>query len=742
MCSHFLRLARWLPACAVLLLASWAHAAPSAVFTTPQLRAELVAHAPQGVQAGQALWVGLQLTHQPDWHTYWRNPGDSGLPTQIEFNLPPGITAGDVQWPLPHKLKAGSLTNYGFEKTVLLAVPLTVTKQFKPDAAQSLEIQAHANWLVCKLECIPQEGDFSLRIPVNSSMATHGPAFDAVLAEQPQVLSSAKANTRFETQRLVLQVTGLPASWQGKNLSVFPDTAELVESATEQHPRASQSWQGERWTVQLPLSNLRMTDPKQLGFLLTVGTGKERQGFTLTAPITQAWPAVSDLPATVPPPVKAPNDEGLLGFVLALLGAFVGGLILNLMPCVLPVLAIKLLGFAQHSRAHRAHRIAGLAYTAGVVLSFLALGAGVLALRAAGEQLGWGFQLQSPVVVSVLALLFTAIALNLFGLFEFGHVLPSGVASFQSKHPVVDALLSGVLAVAVASPCTAPFMGASLGLAMSLPTWQALTIFVAMGLGLAAPYLLASFIPAVARLLPHPGPWMITLRQLLAFPMLATVVWLLWVLGQQTSLDAAMYALGGLLLFAAFLWTLQQHTAAARGLAWLLAALLVWGAITLNEEFNAPPNASVAAATPSQDASANWQAWSEAAVAQSLAQGRPVFVDFTAAWCVTCQINKKSTLSNSEVLADFAAHQVTLTRADWTRRDPAITAALTALGRSGVPVYVLHAPGKAPLVLSELLSVSKMKEALATLPPAKPATPSTDFALQPKSNQPSILARP
>jgi thiol:disulfide interchange protein DsbD len=476
--------------------------------------------------------------------------------------------------------------------------------------------------------------------------------------------------------------------------------------------------------------------------LLTVGTGKERQGFTLTAPITQAWPAVSDLPATVPPPVKAPNDEGLLGFVLALLGAFVGGLILNLMPCVLPVLAIKLLGFAQHSRAHRTHRIAGLAYTAGVVLSFLALGAGVLALRAAGEQLGWGFQLQSPVVVSLLALLFTAIALNLFGLFEFGHVLPSGVASFQSKHPAVDALLSGVLAVAVASPCTAPFMGASLGLAMSLPTWQALTIFVAMGLGLAAPYLLASFIPAVARLLPHPGPWMITLRQLLAFPMLATVVWLLWVLGQQTSLDAAMYALGGLLLFAAFLWTLQQHTAAARGLAWLLAALLVWGAITLNEEFNAPPNASVAAATPSQDASANWQAWSEAAVAQSLAQGRPVFVDFTAAWCVTCQINKKSTLSNSEVLADFAAHQVTLLRADWTRRDPAITAALTALGRSGVPVYVLHAPGKAPLVLSELLSVSKMKEALATLPPAKPATPSTDFALQPKSNQPSILARP
>ena len=716
MCSNFLRLVRCLPACAALLLANWAFAAPSAVVTTPQLRAELLAHAPQGVQAGQRLWVGLKLTHQPDWHTYWRNPGDSGLPTQIEFNLPKGITAGEVQWPLPFKLKAGSLTNYGFEKTVLLAVPLTVSQQFKPTADQSLEIKAHANWLVCKLECIPQEGDFSLRIPVYSSLAIHTAAFDAVLADQPQPLPNAKATTRFEAQRLVLQVTGLPASLQGKNLSVFPDTPELVESATDQHPRASQSWQAEMWTVQLPLSNLRMTDPKQLGILLTTGQGAERQGYALTAPITQAWPAVSGLTAPAPLPVNAPNDEGVMGFVLALLGAFVGGLVLNLMPCVLPVLAIKLLGFAQHSRAHRAHRIAGLAYTAGVVLSFLALGALVLTLRAAGEQLGWGFQLQSPVVVSVLAVLFTGIALNLFGLFEFGQILPSRLASFQYKHPVLDALLSGVLAVAVASPCTAPFMGASLGLAMSLPTWQALTIFVTMGLGLAAPYLLASFIPAVARLLPHPGAWMITLRQLLAFPMLATVVWLLWVLGQQTSLDAAMYALGGLLLFAALIWALKQRSPAARGLATLLAAILVWGVVTLLEEFDTPSNASVATATPSKDASANWQAWSEAAVAQSLAQGRPVFVDFTAAWCVTCQINKKSTLTNSEVLADFGAHQVTLLRADWTRRDPAISAALTALGRSGVPVYVLHAPGKAPLVLSELLSVRQMKEALATLP--------------------------
>jgi thiol:disulfide interchange protein DsbD len=715
-------------------------ATAKAVVSTPQLRAELLAHAPQGVQAGQPMWVGLQLTHQPEWHTYWRNPGDSGLPTQIELNLPTGITAGEVQWPLPHKLKAGNLTNYGFEKTVLLAVPLTVTQQFKANATQTLDIQLHANWLVCRLECIPQEGDFALRIPVNSSFAPNATAFESVLAEQPKSLPSVKATTRFEAQRMVLQVSGLPALLQSKTLHVFPDTAELVESAAEQHPSASQSWQGDVWTVQLPLSNLRLNDPKQVGFLLTTGEGAQRQGFAVSAPVTQAWPAVSELPASTPPIASTTTTtrenllsfDGLAGFLLALLGAFVGGLILNLMPCVLPVLAIKLLGFAQHSRAHRAHRVAGLAYTAGVVVSFLALGAGVLALRAAGEQLGWGFQLQSPVVVSVLAAFFTLIALNLFGLFEFGQILPSRVASFQYKHPVMDAALSGVLAVAVASPCTAPFMGASLGLAMTLPTWQALTIFVAMGLGLAAPYLLASFMPAVARLLPHPGPWMVTLRQLLAFPMLATVVWLLWVLGQQTSLDAAMFALGGLLMLAALIWSLKQHTPAARGLAWLIAAALVWGALSFAEELNAPannasqistaPKGTSATSHPDSASSANhtWQAWSEVAVAQSLAQGRPVFVDFTAAWCVTCQINKKSTLSNSAVLADFAAHQVTLMRADWTRRDPAITAALTALGRSGVPVYVLYAAGQAPLVLSELLSVSKMQAALATLPPTQP----------------------
>jgi len=693
----------------------------SAVVNTPQVRAELVAHAPNGVQAGQTLWVGLQLQHQPEWHTYWRNPGDSGLPTQLEWHLPAGVQASPIAWPLPSKLRAGSLTNYGFDKTVLLAVPLSVSHAFK--ANTHLDIQLHANWLVCRLECIPQEGDFQIRIPTQTSHAPLAAVFETLMAQQPKSVALTTTEAQFEaqgkTQFISLRIGGLPSALQDHRLAIFPAAPEILESATEQHPLATQSWQGSDWTAKLPLSTLRQSSPQSLSLLLVDSQGDQRQGVDIHIPITRAWPVapdgpVADTPMTTLPPQAA--EVGVWAFVLALAGAFVGGLILNLMPCVLPILAIKVLSFAQHSRQHRAHRIAGLAYTGGVVLSFLLLGAGVLALRSAGEQLGWGFQLQSPMVVSALAVLFTLIALNLWGLFELGQVLPSSWLTFQARHPVSDAFLSGVLAVAVASPCTAPFMGASLGLAMTLPAPQALAIFAAMGLGLALPYLLASAWPAVARRLPHPGPWMVMLRQLLAFPMLATVVWLLWVLGQQTSLDASTLLLAGLLGLSALVWSTRFRTRSGRLLQLLFAGSLAWASVSwvqlLHEvDSTASSNNSTA---PTVGAPI-WQEWSQDKVTQSLAQNQPVFVDFTAAWCVTCQINKKTTLGSRTVLSDFQAHQVLLLRADWTRRDPAITTALSALGRSGVPVYVLYAPGRSPLVLSELLSPDQIHEALAAL---------------------------
>ena len=699
--------------------------------STPQVRAELVAHAPNGVQAGQPLWVGLLLDHAPEWHTYWINPGDSGLPTQLEWNLPAGVSAGEVQWPLPKQLRAGSLTNYGFEGRALLAVPLQVSSAFKPDGHNSLTIQLHANWLICRLECIPQEGDFSLNLPVNSSTSTQAAAFEAVFAQQPKLLAevqaTASAGGAGNAQFLKLEMRGLPTALQGRRLNVFAFESELLDPASQRHAAASQAWAGDVWQAQLPLNHARTASPRALSVLL-MDDQDAQHGWRVKVTVQGAWPAPSDEPvtATALDIGTAPSSVDSVSFVLALLGALLGGLILNLMPCVLPVLAIKFLGFSRQHVHVREQRLSGLAYTAGVVMSFLALGAALLALRAAGEQLGWGFQLQSPAVVAALAVLFTLIALNLFGLFELGQVLPSAWLSYEAKHPVTHAFLSGVLAVVVASPCTAPFMGASLGLAMTLPALQALSIFACMGLGLALPYVLASFVPSVARFMPKPGAWMVTLRQCLGFPMLATGVWLLWVLGLQTHANVSALALMGLVVLACLVWALRYKSPVARAFQALLLAGWLSLLVMMSQGFDDSASASSsstdsASAVASHSAlsatpSGQWSSWSEDAVQRSLAQGQPVFVDFTAAWCVTCQINKQTTLSQATVLQSFAEHKVQLMRADWTRRDPAITRALTALGRSGVPVYVLYAPGRSPVVLSELLSVDKVQDVLRQLP--------------------------
>jgi thiol:disulfide interchange protein DsbD len=347
-----------------------------------------------------------------------------------------------------------------------------------------------------------------------------------------------------------------------------------------------------------------------------------------------------------------------------------------------------------------------------VVLSFLALGGLLLGLRAAGEQLGWGFQLQSPAVVAGLALLFTLLGLNLAGLFEFGQLLPSRLAGLQAKSPTVNDFLSGVLATAIASPCTAPFMGASLGLAVGLPPVQALAVFAAIGLGMALPYALASALPAVARVMPRPGPWMVGFRQLMAFPMFATVVWLVWVLGQQSGIDGAGALLGLLVLMALLVWAFTLNGRPRTLAVAVCLALNAWawwaaGALLVTP-LPAGPAATVAATE-------RWQPWAPERVAELNAEGRSVLVDFTAAWCVTCQYNKKTALANSAVLADVDAKNVALLRADWTRRDPAVTAALRALGRSGVPVYVIYKPGRAPVLLSEILSVDELRREIALL---------------------------
>ena len=714
----------------------------SEVVRTDQVQAKLLAHAPQGVPvgqtpdaaAGQPVWVGLQITHAPEWHTYWKNAGDSGMPTELQWTLPPGVMAGDIAWPLPKKIPIGHLANYGYEGTVLLPVPLIITPQYKPGVlADALDVKLKATWLVCRKECIPQDGEFALKIPLRSSTALNGAAFDAALKSQPADVAGAhQVALKDDGKRLAVRVAGLPVDVRGQPLELFPESpGVVVTAATPAKPGEpvgarswSQHWDGDVWTADVPVSPERADSPEKMTLVLVAG----ERGWRAEAPVAGAWPALA-LPAGVSPaleaalkananaganapPPAAPTAVPATTFVWALLGALIGGLVLNLMPCVFPVLAIKVLGFTQHADDRRAHRTSGLAYTAGVVLSFLALGALMLALRAAGQQLGWGFQLQSPAVVAALTVLFTVIGLNLAGVFEFGSFLPSRLATLEARNPVANSFLTGMLAVAVASPCTAPFMGASLGLAVGLPAVQALLIFAAIGLGMALPYLAASWWPAVARLLPKPGAWMDTFKKFMAFPMFGTAVWLLWVLGQQTGIDGAGALLALLVVLALVLWALGL-TGRTRI---VLASFSIAAGALLASAFGPNVIKMAEAATPvAETPGARWQPWSAERVQTALGAGQPVFVDFTAAWCVTCQYNKKTTLASAEVLSAMDAAKVQTFRADWTRRDAAITAELQKLGRNGVPVYVLQAPGQAPVVFSEILSATEVKDALGRL---------------------------
>ncbi len=689
--------------------------AEPAVVVTDQVRAELLAHSPDGIQPGKPMWLALRLTHQPQWHTYWKNPGDSGLPTTLTWTLPPNVTAGEIEWPTPKPLPVGPLVNFGYDGVLMLPVPLKVAEGFN---AESLDVKLHAEWLVCKDVCIPESGDFALQVPSRAATAAHGADFAAAKASAPVPLETAQATADLQDGALAVRVAGLPVAWQGKALTFMPETAGVIDNAAK--PAAQ--WKDAVWEARVALSPQRSESPPRMPVVL-VADGAAA-GVQVNMAINGTWPALASAvgaaetaaaPAALAPP-QAPAPASDLGLAAAVLLALVGGALLNLMPCVFPILSLKVLGFATHAQDRRALLTGGLAYTVGVVASFVGLAGVLIALRAGGEQLGWGFQLQSPVFVAVLAALFTLIGLNLAGVFAFGSVLPSSWAAARARHPLVDSALTGVLAVAVASPCTAPFMGASLGLAATLPPVQALTIFGAIGAGMALPYLLASAWPPIARALPRPGVWMSHFKSLMAFPMFATVVWLVWVLGQQVGIDGAAALLGTLVALAFAAWALGSPALGRRARVGfgalsvaLLGAALLWALPTLRHD------AVAAAGAPAADA--RWQPWSPLRVQEALAQGRPVFVDFTAAWCVTCQYNKRTVLADPEVLAALDAKRVLMLRADWTRRDAAITAELARLGRNGVPVYALYSPGTTgPRLLSEILSVREVRDSVGALP--------------------------
>ena len=674
---------------------------------TPHVEAEIISRY-AAVQPGQPVEAALRLKIIDHWHTYWRNPGDSGLPTKLTWSLPSGVSAGPIEWPAPKKLPLGPLMNFGYDGEVLHLVTLQTPKQLT--VGQNVTLSAKAEWLVCSDVCIPESADLTISLPIIGSAplpdARWADSFANARASLPGTMSGWKSEATFETGKAVLALTPPPGEHQSfGEFAFYPLREDIIANAGPQI--FSKTSDGMRLIIPLadPV-NLALTTLD--GVLVSnAGWGKAHPGkaVTVSAPITYAKNASAPVAANTAPPsaATAPRNGEDLGLAIALLFAFVGGLILNLMPCVFPVLGIKVMGFVEHAQGEPTRlRQQGLAFLVGVVLSFWILAGLLTALRAAGQSIGWGFQLQSPVFVTLLALLFLLMALNLSGVFEFGMRLQSVAGNLQQRvkpSNLMDAFLSGVLATIIATPCTAPFMGAALGYTLAEPAYVSFLVFTSVALGMAAPVLLLSLFPGWLRHLPKPGAWMDTFKQFMAFPLFATVAWLAWVLGSQQGNDGLGLLLLGMVVVSLGAWIYGRWQFGYPLRALTLAVVLGLVGVVI-----AWPGAVPARGADPVSEANDWVPFSKQKVAEFRAQGRPVFVDFTATWCITCQVNKRIALNQKSVLGRFAELNVVRMKADWTVQDPAITEALAAFGRNGVPLYVYYPAGGEPQILPELLT--------------------------------------
>ncbi|MEO7743610.1 MAG: thioredoxin family protein [Usitatibacter sp.] len=687
-----------------------AHAGPTV--KTEHVEAELVTEK-MAAQPGKPLAVGLKLRMADHWHTYWKNPGDSGLPTRIQWVLPEGWKAGEIQWPYPKPLPVGPLMNYGYEDEVVLLSELTPPADTRPG---SYPIKANAEWLVCKDICIPEKGELDIVMPVAAGAPADNPRFVAHIERARGMLPAKTEGWKFESsiagKSLVVRMTPPAGAAPPLKAVFFPERELLIEPAAPQ----KLTREGNALSIEMKLA-----DPPLAGVTSVAGVAVAESGWPGVRGKAVAVEApVSATPLAAAGPIAASNDGGTPGgsVLTALSFAFLGGILLNLMPCVFPVLGIKVMGFVEHAHGEpRAMRLQGAIFSAGVVISFLMLAALMFGLRAGGTQLGWGFQLQSPLVVTFLAGLFFLLALNLSGVFEWGLFAQTLTSSLSARGRYADAFLSGILASVVATPCTAPFMGAAVGFTLAQSTALSLVVFAVLGAGMALPVLLLSLFPSLLKRLPRPGAWMETFKQVLAFPLYATAAWLAWVLGAQSGNDAVFGLLAGLVLVAmgAWMYGRWQHST-----SWWRPVTAILFAVAGLAVAWPPARIAPGQALAVKAGELPWQEWSPEKVAELTAQGKTVFVDFTAAWCVTCQVNKRVALHDSAVVAAFAAKGVVALRADWTRSDPRITAALAALGRNAIPVYALYIPGNpVPLLLPEVLSPSLVLAELSRLPAAK-----------------------
>ncbi len=650
------------------------------------------------IAPGAKAWVAVHLGIKSGWHVYWRNPGDSGLPTTIEWDLPAGFTAGAIEWPVPERFVTGALVNYGYSGATDLLVPISAASAFDPWTP--VQLRATVTWLACAEICIPGESKLALRLPAGGSAPAADPAsaplFAAARQRQPlPALFVAEFAAAAREYRLFIPAAA-STGFERPTAAFFPFDDKMIEHAAE--PRIEQREGGGIELVLTRAGGAGGSLPAVLdGVLVLTQAAGEARAYTISA-----------VPAALPI-----EDTGAIAWWEAVLLAFLGGVVLNLMPCVFPILSIKVLSLSTFAHRADGHRH-GLAYGAGVVLSFAALGGALLGLRAGGTAIGWGFQLQSPIVVGLLAYLLLAMGLSLSGVAEFGAGLAGAGSRLADRAGLAGAFATGVLATIVATPCTAPFMGAALGVAVIAPAPLALAVFIALGGGLAAPFVLATWLPGVAHVLPRPGPWMVLAKQILAFPLYATAAWLVWVLIQEVEPGSALAVLFGLVAIAFAVWVYGRTRLAAPagrhigvGLAAAgLAAAIVLAATVVPAGTRAPE---------ASRAGLPYEAFTAARLAALAAERKPAFVNLTAAWCITCLVNERATLDSAAVRGAFAARGIVALKGDWTRQNPDITVFLQRYGRNGVPLYLLYDGRGETTILPQILTETIILDAVGRI---------------------------
>lgn len=642
---------------------------------------------------GGTVWVALRTELDEGWHTYWRNPGDSGEPVQLTWLLPQGVDAGPIAWPVPYPIPTGPIVNYGFEGAPLFPVELTIPETMQTGETLSLTLDFY--YLVCADICIPEEGQLSLDLDIGEPVADAlwGPQIEMAVLESPRRGNIAGA-AEVANDILTLTFADLPEG-RVSEAYFFPFVQGVLGHSAAQNFRPGDN------------GIALVTEPE---FLWTNGIPDTIEGVlkynldgaVQSEVVTLATHSALDIGESG----QAGTSMGLLA---AAFGALLGGLILNLMPCVFPIISLKALSLAKSAHGDRLPARRGAwAYTLGVLLTFAVLAGVLIIFKAAGAQIGWGFQLQSPKVVGVLALLLFVIGLNLLGLFEIGSRLQGVGGGMASRGGLSGSFFTGVLAVIVATPCTAPFMAGAVGYALAQPALTTLIVFLALGFGFALPFLLLGYIPGLLAKLPKPGPWMETFRQVLAFPMFAAAIWLVWVLILQAGANGAGLLLIAMLLAGFAIWLRRRGSAILRGLALIMAL----GALVLPLTLS---TGAVGGAAGVTTASLKAEAWSPERVAELRAEGRPVFVDFTAAWCVTCKVNEQLVLKTDRTQALFERTNTAFLIADWTNRDAQIAAELERYGRAGVPLYLAYPKSHKDvigLVLPQNLSFGVLEDML------------------------------